>query len=62
MKTIEITISPTGDTKVETKGFTGVSCREASKALEEALGLKSTEQMTSEFYRPQAAETLKIRQ
>ena len=50
MKSIEITISPTGETKVETKGFTGGSCRDASKLIELALGESSAEQMTGEFY------------
>lgn len=50
MKTIEITITPKGETTLQTKGFTGGSCRDASKALEQALGLKATEQMTGEFY------------
>ena len=54
-KTIEITVSPHGETKVETKGFTGGSCREASRLLEEALGKKSVEQFTPEFY--QTADT-----
>ena len=49
-KTIEITISPAGETKVETKGFTGGSCRDASRLIEQALGKKSAEQMTAEFY------------
>ena len=58
MKTIEITVSPTGETKVETKGFTGGSCREASRLIEQALGLKSAEQMTAEFYQqPPIQET-----
>ena len=35
---IEITIAPNGQTKLETKGFTGASCRGASQFLEEALG------------------------
>ena len=38
MKTIEITIQPNGETKVETKGFAGPECKEASRFLEEALG------------------------
>ena len=33
-KTIEITVSPTGETKVETKGFTGGECRDASQFVE----------------------------
>ncbi len=36
MKTIEITINPTGETKVETRGFSGASCRDASRFLEGA--------------------------
>ena len=39
MKSIEITISPKGETKIETKGFTGGSCRKASRNLERALEL-----------------------
>jgi hypothetical protein len=47
---IEITVSPTGQTKIETKGFAGTSCRDASRSLEEALGLRTDEQLTGEFY------------
>ena len=50
MKTIEIIVSPTGETRVETKGFTGSSCRDASKALEEAMGKRGEERLTAEFY------------
>lgn len=53
MKTIEITVSPTGETKVETQGFTGGECREASKFVEQALGQRTAEQMTGEFYQSQ---------
>lgn len=54
-RTIEIIVSPTGETKVETKGFTGGSCREASRLIEQALGQKATEQLTAEFYQQAAA-------
>ena len=50
MKTIEIIVSPKGETRVETKGFAGGECREASKFVEEALGKRGLERMTSEFY------------
>jgi hypothetical protein len=53
MKIIEITVSPTGQTKIETKGFQGASCRQASEALERALGVKVSDQPTSEFYTAQ---------
>jgi len=56
MKTIEIVISPKGETTVQTKGFTGGSCREASKLLEQALGVKAGEQMTAEFYAAQQVQ------
>ena len=52
-KVIEITISPTGETKVETKGFSGGECRDASKFVEQALGQRTAEQLTGEFYQEQ---------
>jgi len=54
-KIIEVTVSPKGETSIQTKGFRGGACREASQSLEAALGLRIGEQLTSEFY--QAAET-----
>jgi hypothetical protein len=50
MKTIEITISPDGQTRVETKGFAGAECRQASEFLEKALGTRTSEQLTAEFH------------
>ena len=50
MKTIEITVSPQGETKVETRGFAGPECREASRFLEQALGTRSAETLTAEFH------------
>jgi hypothetical protein len=47
---IEVTVSPTGETKVETKGFTGASCQQATRALEAALGVRTSETLTAEFY------------
>jgi hypothetical protein len=47
---IELIVSPTGQTKIETKGFAGSSCRDASRFLEEALGVKCEEKPTAEFY------------
>lgn len=55
MKTIEILISPQGEISLQTKGYTGSSCQDASKWLEEALGLKQKETLTSEYY--QASQT-----
>lgn len=49
-KIIEIIVSPKGETKLETKGFAGASCQEASRAFERALGAKNSDQLTSEYY------------
>lgn len=49
-RTIEIVIGHDGKTTVQTHGFAGDSCREASKALERALGLVEHEQLTAEFH------------
>jgi hypothetical protein len=48
--TIEIIVSPTGQTRLETKGFAGAACRSASAFLEEALGQRQCERLTSEFF------------
>ena len=49
-KTIEITVSPKGETTVQTKGFTGGSCRDASRFIEQALGQRTSETLTAEFH------------
>jgi hypothetical protein len=50
MKTIEIVVSPKGESKIETKGFAGAGCQEATRAMEQALGAKTSETLTGEFY------------
>jgi hypothetical protein len=54
-KLIEITVLPNGETRVETKGFTGSECREASKFIEQSLGQRTDEQLTAEFHLGQQA-------
>jgi hypothetical protein len=58
-RTIEIIVSPTGQTRIETKGFSGSECRQASEFLEKALGSRTGEQLTAEFYqsRPTQQQT-----
>ncbi|AGA26324.1 DUF2997 domain-containing protein [Singulisphaera acidiphila] len=56
MKTIEITVGPRGETTVETRGFRGGACREASRLIEQALGTRSGEQLTAEFYQDLQAD------
>jgi uroporphyrinogen-III synthase len=50
---IEIIVTPEGKASVQTLGFTGSSCREASRFLEEALGQRTAEVRTAEFYQSQ---------
>jgi Protein of unknown function (DUF2997) len=56
MKIIELIVSPTGETKIETKGFTGSSCRDASRFIEEALGQRKSEQLTPEFHQTSGSQ------
>jgi Protein of unknown function (DUF2997) len=49
-KTVEITVGPKGETTVQTRGFTGPECKDASRFVEQALGQRTAEQMTAEFY------------
>lgn len=49
-KILEIVVSATGETRVETKGFTGGECRQASEFFEKALGQRTSEQLTPEFH------------
>jgi len=53
-RVIEITISPIGETSVQTKGFKGASCRDASRFIEQALGQPARETLTSEFHQTQS--------
>ena len=49
-KKIEITVTPDGSVSIKTTGFTGSSCREATRELEKALGLAGREHMLPEFF------------
>lgn len=53
-KLIEIIVSPTGQTRLETKGFTGSDCQQASRFLEQALGQRTGEQLTAEYHQAPA--------
>lgn len=55
MKRIELIISPKGETQIESSGFSGDECREATRSLEKALGIRESESLTPEFYANQPA-------
>lgn len=54
MRRIEVLITPDGKTSIQTLGFTGSSCQEASRFLEEALGQRISQHRTAEFYESEA--------
>ena len=47
---IELLISPKGETTLQTKGYAGADCQQASKWLEQALGVATNDRKTAEFY------------
>ena len=47
---IEITVTPAGETSVETKDFAGPACKAASAPYEHALGAKAAERLTPEYH------------
>ncbi len=49
-KRIEIVVDNKGQSTVETKGFSGSSCVEASKFIEQALGQQTEMRTTPEFF------------
>ena len=53
-RVIEVVVSPTGETTVQTKGYAGGDCLQASKFLEQSLGVVAAERRTAEFYETQA--------
>jgi hypothetical protein len=55
LKTIEITIDPKGQARVQTRGFAGSECRQASRFVETALGTRTAETLTAEFHQGQKA-------
>lgn len=62
MKTIDVIVAPDGSSRVQTNGFTGSQCKEASRFLEQALGSIESEQLTADFYRVETAQTQQARQ
>jgi hypothetical protein len=49
-KIIQVVVNPQGETKIETSGFEGSSCQDATRELERALGATTEETLTGEYY------------
>ena len=60
-RTIEITVDTQGGVSVRTNGFTGSSCKDASRLIEQALGTSGRESLLPEFYN-QASTGEQLRQ
>jgi len=56
-KTIEITVSPEGVVSIKTTGFTGKSCKDATRELERALGVIRKETLLPEFHLQQTQQS-----
>jgi hypothetical protein len=50
-RTIEITVSTTGDISIDALGFKGSGCEQATKFLEEALGVTAQKVKKPEYQR-----------
>ena len=55
-RVIEVVVSPTGETTVQTKGYTGCDCLEASRFLEQALGVATADRKTAEYHQCEPAQ------
>jgi len=49
-KKIEITVSPEGTVSIKTAGFTGSSCKDATRDIERALGVAGRENLLPEYF------------
>ena len=55
-RSIELIVSPTGETRLQTHGYLGSDCLQASQYLEQALGVATSECKTDEFYQSLPAQ------
>ena len=49
-KTIEIIVSPTGEILIDAVGFQGADCEQATRYLEEALGVAGRREKKPEYH------------
>lgn len=55
-KIIEVLVSPAGDTTIQTKGYAGADCIQASRFLEHALGVTTADHKSTEFYQNESVQ------
>jgi hypothetical protein len=54
--TIEIIVSPTGEILIDAVGFKGADCEQATRYLEQALGVGGTKNRKPEYPQRKAAK------
>jgi len=60
-RVIEVIVSPMGETTLQTKGYSGADCQQASRFLEEALGLVDSDRKITEYYQI-STQNLEVRE
>lgn len=55
-KRIEITVSPAGATSIRAVGFSGSSCKDATRDLERALGVAGRDTLQPEYFQQQSGQ------
>ena len=50
MKTIEVVVSPIGEIRIDAAGFKGPDCEQATRFLEEALGVVGKKVKKPEYH------------
>jgi hypothetical protein len=53
---IEVIVSPQGEVTLQTKGYAGGDCLQASQFLEQALGVVVKDQKTAEVYQREVTQ------
>jgi Protein of unknown function (DUF2997) len=54
-KAIEVTIQHTGEITIDAVGFKGADCEQATRFLEDALGVVATKQRKPEYHQRRTA-------
>lgn len=55
-QTVTVEITAQGQVTVQTSGFAGASCKQATAALEKALGTVTSDEKTAEFHQGAACK------
>ena len=58
MKEVIVIVTPDGQSRIETQGFQGAECQQASEFLKRALGVAGQEQLKPEYFRQANQENI----